>query len=687
MAKKTINVIYKVDDKELEEAKRTISGIEKEAKDADNAVKKFGNDANDAGKKASNSFSGLGKIIAGVSLVALAKQFYDFGKQVVNVTAEFQKFEAVLTNTLGSKSQAQIALAQIKQFAATTPFSVQELTSSFVKLANQGFVPTREEMRKLGDLSASTGKQFDMLTEAIIDAQTGEFERLKEFGIRASKEGDKVTFTFKGVQTQTEFTSQAIRDYVLSLGDAVGVSGSMAAISETLGGQISNMGDAWDTFMTTLGDGQKGPLKNVITNLQLLIQYATEFVESQDQARERLSLMGAASNLESFKALAESYGDVRKAAEDYLKILDLQADSAFRQQARAEDEKDMEAANLRAATIRQTTIAVQEYVKSLDDTQATKKTIAYGDAIKHTSIEAEKLKDDLEGVISEILRFEEMQNKLATSDENVMAVFDPEIIDQMDAVLEADARRRIQREQDVQNQILQVRQFAFDQSLNLIAQLLLAEDNRLQKAIEAEQFNSDQQILLAGDNERRKNEIRIESDRRIEELRKQQAEKEKEQTVKRILIESALNAVKALGTPPVPNFLLAGVTAGFGALQAGFVRSQGFKDGVIDLQGPGTTKSDSINARLSRGESVITAEATANSRNLLAAIQERKIDDRILDVAKSGGSQINHFDDSRIIKAIKDGKVDTRREAYTLYETKQIGSNLKRKIRSKIQGY
>lgn len=46
----------------------------------------------------------------------------------------------------------------------------------------------------------------------------------------------------------------------------------------------------------------------------------------------------------------------------------------------------------------------------------------------------------------------------------------------------------------------------------------------------------------------------------------------------------------------------------------------GFKDGVIDLQGPGTSRSDSIPARLSRGESVITARGTALNPNLLDRI-------------------------------------------------------------------
>jgi hypothetical protein len=216
-----------------------------------------GDKAKKAGKDAGDSLGGIGQAVSKVGPVIAgifaADKIIGFTKEVIAVTAEFQKLGAILKNTLGSNSAAQGALTRIQQFAAQTPFSVQELTASFVKLANQGFTPTNAQLRKLGDLASSTGKSFDQLTEAIIDAQTGEFERLKEFGIRASKAGDNVTFTFKGVQTQTKFTNDAIRQYILSLGDLEGVSGSMGAVSDTLGGQISNLGDAWDSLLNTIG--------------------------------------------------------------------------------------------------------------------------------------------------------------------------------------------------------------------------------------------------------------------------------------------------------------------------------------------------------------------------------------------------------------------------------------------------
>jgi hypothetical protein len=216
-----------------------------------------GDKAKKSGKDAGDAMGGMGAVAAKVGPVIAgifaADKIVGFTKEVIAVTAEFQKLGAILKNTLGSNSAAQGALTRIQEFAAQTPFSVQELTQSFVKLANQGFTPTNAQLRKLGDLASSTGKNFDQLTEAIIDAQTGEFERLKEFGIRASKAGDQVTFTFKGVQTQTKFTNEAIREYLLSLGDLQGVSGSMAAVSGTLGGQISNLGDAWDSLLNSIG--------------------------------------------------------------------------------------------------------------------------------------------------------------------------------------------------------------------------------------------------------------------------------------------------------------------------------------------------------------------------------------------------------------------------------------------------
>jgi|694.fasta_scaffold19992_2 hypothetical protein len=229
--------------------------------------KKF-NEVNSKLDQSGKEFSKFEKI-SSTALTSLGAAFsvgavLSFGKAIIDTTAQFQKMEAVLTNTLGSSSAAQVAMNQIVEFASKTPFQVDELTNAFVKLANRGFTPTVKEMTALGDLASSTGKSFDQLAEATLDAMTGEFERLKEFGVRAKAEGDNVAFTFKGVTTEVEKTDVAIQEYLISLGEAEGVTGSMAAISETVGGKISNLGDNFTQLQLAIGNSSSGLVSGVL---------------------------------------------------------------------------------------------------------------------------------------------------------------------------------------------------------------------------------------------------------------------------------------------------------------------------------------------------------------------------------------------------------------------------------------
>lgn len=216
------------------------------------------------------AWDSLKGVIGGLSVAYL-------GNEIVDTLSKFEKFESVLTTTLGSNSAAQAAMKQITDFAASTPFEVDGLTDSFVKLANQGFVPTMAEMTKLGDLASSKGKDMDQLTEALIDAQVGEFERLKEFGIRASKSGDQVSFTFKGQTKTMKMTDAAVKDYILSLGDLNGIQGSMAGISATTGGKLSNLSDTVTALYLKLGTKLKPVISEVINQLSAGVGYISSF--------------------------------------------------------------------------------------------------------------------------------------------------------------------------------------------------------------------------------------------------------------------------------------------------------------------------------------------------------------------------------------------------------------------------
>ena len=241
--------------------------IQQGAKKIEQGFKNLGNKIDDNAQRV-NKFGNAIKTVAKASVALFAiDKIVEFGRKVVDTRGEMQRYSAVLENTLGNAQAAAAAQALITKEAAKSNFSVRELTGSYVKLANQGLLATSDQLVKLQDLANSTGKGFDQLAEAIIDAQTGEFERLKEFGIRASKQGDQVEFAFKGVKTQVDFTSDSIQKYLIGLGDIEGVTGSTAAISKTFEGRISNLGDQFLTFLNDTGKKLEPFINLLITGL------------------------------------------------------------------------------------------------------------------------------------------------------------------------------------------------------------------------------------------------------------------------------------------------------------------------------------------------------------------------------------------------------------------------------------
>jgi hypothetical protein len=266
-----IKIRYVIDTSELSKAQQGFDKITAEEQDAIKELKKFNSELNktssnasDAGSKMSGAFKqagggidgflkNLGPVGPAIAGAFSIQAVIGFAQSVFKVTAEFEKMGAVLKNSLGSGAAASIALDNIKEFATTTPFSVQELTDSFIKMAGVGLRPTMEQMRKLGDVASSQGKSFIQYTEAILDARNFEFERLKDLNINARTVGDNLIFTFNNVETQVKKNKEAVTEYLMSLGDYEGVAGSAAVISETLGGKVNNLGDAWDNFLNQIG--------------------------------------------------------------------------------------------------------------------------------------------------------------------------------------------------------------------------------------------------------------------------------------------------------------------------------------------------------------------------------------------------------------------------------------------------
>lgn len=239
----------------------------------------------------------------------------------------------------------------------------------------------------------------------------------------------------------------------------------------------------------------------------------------------------------------------------------------------------------------------------------------------------------------------------------------------------------------VNDQLLELRNVAFESGVDLLHAEVEAEANALKARLkQTEDFYANQQ-LLAGDNEKAKKELRIKEERETARIRNEIARKEKQSARMHILIDVATGIAKALATYPWPYSLIpAAAVAAQGAIQLAIVNKApaNFAEGVIDLKGPGTSKSDSIPANLSRGESVMTAKETRYANQVLKDVRAKKLDDRILRDLRQGQRQpIQVLNDERIIKAIKDQKPpDVVKIGSTLYDVRKQTETYKKRIRN-----
>lgn len=105
-------------------------------------------------------------------------------KYGTELASSFEDASTTLTTVYGGLDIATEKFQWLADFAATTPFDFPELLDATVKLKSYG-IEAEEYMGTLGDASSAMGKTLDQTVEAVADAMTGQFERMKEYGIKA----------------------------------------------------------------------------------------------------------------------------------------------------------------------------------------------------------------------------------------------------------------------------------------------------------------------------------------------------------------------------------------------------------------------------------------------------------------------------------------------------------------------
>lgn len=206
MANKVINTILNLRDNMsggLIKAARNTQGVSKEMMSATRSVVAFKNKAVSSITSATKSFVKLGTATASVAATLAAKTGLS---EAMDLEGYRLQLETATKDTQKASEIMQYAI----NLANKTPFEGGELVEGASKFEAMGMA-AQKWLPLAGDMAAATNKSFDQATEALIDAQNGELERLKEFGITKAKileQGEKMFSGVQLVNNQGQITNQ-----------------------------------------------------------------------------------------------------------------------------------------------------------------------------------------------------------------------------------------------------------------------------------------------------------------------------------------------------------------------------------------------------------------------------------------------------------------------------------------------
>lgn len=223
---------------------------------------------------------GQAAVVGGAVTTAYVGTLAAAGVALLGPARQFERFQTVLRTTEGSSKAAQDAMKWVETFAVKTPYELDQVMESFVQLRAYGLDPTNGMLKTLGDASAAMNKPLMQSVEAMADAVTGENERLKELGIKASKVGKHFEYSYTGSDGSDKVVRALASDRQAIQAAILGIfneryDGAMDNLSKTFDGLFSNLLDQWSKFQRMIMgfgvfDWMKSKLKLVLDEINRL---------------------------------------------------------------------------------------------------------------------------------------------------------------------------------------------------------------------------------------------------------------------------------------------------------------------------------------------------------------------------------------------------------------------------------
>lgn len=204
---------------------------------------------------------------------------------MINVRGEFQKTSIAFETMLGSKEKADALMAQMVETAAKTPFDLQGVTSGAKQLLAYGTSADKvnETLVRLGNiasgLSIPLGDLVYLYGTSMSQGRlfTQDVNQFMGRGIplvaELSKELGKTESEIRKMVTEGKVGFPELQKVIENMTNEGGKFYNLMEMqSTTLSGQISNLGDAWDSMLNSIGEDTQGIASMTISAVTSIIE-------------------------------------------------------------------------------------------------------------------------------------------------------------------------------------------------------------------------------------------------------------------------------------------------------------------------------------------------------------------------------------------------------------------------------
>ena len=255
-----------------------------------NGIEDIGATAEREGAKMEAQFRKIGVATAAYFSFNALKEF---ASNVVRVRGEIEALEISFETLLGSKDKADALFSSIRDFAVSTPMTMNALASGAQTLLGFGIEADKVMpiLQQIGDISMGDANKFNSLTLAFAQASSAgklagqDFLQMVNAGFNPLNEMAKTTGkSIKQLKEEMEngqiTTAKLEAAFASATAEGGMFYGMLEKQSQGIKGALSNLQGAWDEMLNNIGEKQQSVFVGGVNSLTSLIQNYEVFLNA-----------------------------------------------------------------------------------------------------------------------------------------------------------------------------------------------------------------------------------------------------------------------------------------------------------------------------------------------------------------------------------------------------------------------